>query len=183
MVRRSRCTSFPNDFPCLVPAFHADGFARFVFGGAVNMTADLDNADDKGYTEVFLLSLPAFRWFKSSATTKVRRASNTCSIIGKRQMISTSGRLPSSQSRIGLETDPWTSGIGVFDMSQLRWQNHYDAGAEDYDSPEAVKRFYSVNYREPSWSNRSLTLIFSECCDTTKFRRSLTSYCKVYWPA
>lgn len=134
------------------------------------MTADLDNADDEGYKDVFLLSLPAFRWFKSNATTEVRRSSHTCSIIGKRQMISIGGRLPSSRSRIGLESDPWTSGIGVFDMTQLRWQDHYDAGAEDYDSPEAVKRYYSANYQEPSWSNGPLASIFSECCDATKFR-------------
>jgi hypothetical protein len=88
---------------------------------------------------VYLLSLPAFRWFKANATTEVRRASHTCNLIGKRQMISIGGRLPSSRSHIGLESDPWSSGIGIFDMTLLRWQDHYDAGAEIYDTAEVVK--------------------------------------------
>lgn len=60
---------------------------RFVYGGSTNATLDLNHADETGYLNVYALSLPAFRWFKSSDTTSVRRACHTCSVIGKRQMV------------------------------------------------------------------------------------------------
>lgn len=111
---------------------------------------------------MFVLSLPAFRWFKANASTEVRRSGHTCSVIGQRQMVSIGGRLPSSRSGIGQESDPWDSGIGVFDMTLLRWQDHYDAGAEAYGTPDAVKRYYTASYEEPGWSNASLASTFSE---------------------
>lgn len=77
-------------------------------------------------------------------------------------MISIGGRLPSSRSQLGTETDPWTSGIGVFDMTRLLWQDHYDAGAEEYETPDVVKRYYTTEYHEPTWSNSSLASVFSE---------------------
>jgi len=77
-------------------------------------------------------------------------------------MISTGGRLPSSRRALGKEPDPWSSGIGIFDMTLLRWQDHYDAGAKEYDTPEPVKRYYTTSYQEPSWSNDTLASIFSE---------------------
>ena len=93
----------------------------------------------------------------------MRRASHTCNVVGKRQMISVGGRLPSSRSHIGQESDPWSSGIGIFDMTLLRWQDHYDAGAEKYDSPDLVKRYYTTDYQEPDWDNVSLASTFGKC--------------------
>ena len=141
---------------------HTDRFVSFIFGGAVNPAFDWVAPDDEGYTDVYVLSLPAFRWFKSNATASVRRASHTCSVIGKRQMISIGGRLPSSRRALGKEPDPWRSGIGIFDMTLLRWQDRYDAGAKEYDTPEPVKRYYTTSYQEPSWSNSTLKSVFSE---------------------
>jgi hypothetical protein len=77
-------------------------------------------------------------------------------------MISIGGRLPSSRHALGKEPDPWSSGIGVFDMTLLRWQDHYDADAEKYDTPGPVKRYYDTSYQEPSWSNDTLASTFSE---------------------
>ena len=141
---------------------YTDCFVRFMFGGAVNSTFDLATPDDEGYTDVYLLSLPAFRWFKANATTEVRRACHTCSVIGERQMISIGGWLPSSRSGMGQESDPWSSGIGVFDMTLSRWQDHYDAGAEKYDTPDPEKLYYTSSYQEPSWSNVTLASTFSK---------------------
>lgn len=90
---------------------HTDHFVSFIFGGAVNTAFDLASPDEEGYKDVYILSLPAFRWFKANAAVDVRRASHTCSVIGKRQMISIGGRLPSSRRSLGREPDPWSSGI------------------------------------------------------------------------
>lgn len=143
---------------------HTDHFVSFIFGGAVNTAFDLASPDDEGYKDVYIFSLPAFRWFKANATVDVRRASHICSVIGKRQMISIGGRLPSSRRALGREPDPWSSGIGIFDMTLLGWQYHYDADAdaEKYDTPDPIKRYYTTSYEEPSWCYATLASIFSE---------------------
>ncbi|GAB7330788.1 hypothetical protein MBLNU13_g02336t1 [Cladosporium sp. NU13] len=114
------------------PSWTRSHHRRFIFGGAVNPAFDLASPDDKGYKDVYVLSLPAFRWFKANATVDVRRASHTCSVIGKRQMILIGGRLPSSRRALGREPDSWSSSIGIFDMTLLHWQDHYDADAENW---------------------------------------------------
>lgn len=159
MARLPRCMSLPEIAHF---ATHTDCFVSFIFGGAVNPGFDLAAPDDEGYTDMYVLSLPAFRWFKANATASVRRASHTCSVIGKRQMISIGGRLTSSKRALGHEPDPWSSGIGIFDMSLLRWQDHYDAGAENYTTPDPVKRYYTTGYQEPDWSNNTLASMFSK---------------------
>ena len=146
----------------VLPAQRTDHFVSFIFGGAVNPAFDWASPDDEGYKDVYLLSLPAFRWFEANATVDVRGASHTCSVIGKRQMISIGGRLPSSRRALGREPDPWSSSIGIFDMTLLRWRDHYDADAEKYDTPDPIKRYYDTSYEEPSWSNATLASIFSE---------------------
>jgi hypothetical protein len=188
MARLLRCMP-PSEIA--LPAPHTDCFLRFIFGGAVNQGFDLASADDEGYMDVYILSLPAFRWFKANATASVRRASHTCIVVGKRQMISIGGRLPSNRRALGKEPDPWTSGIGIFDMSLLRWQDHYDAGAETYDTPDPVKGYYTTRYREPSQSNDTMASMFSKrrlalpnqvCLQTDFDCRTHRRICRVYRP-
>jgi len=38
--------------------------------------------------------------------------------------------------------DPWTLGIGVFDMKTLEWKDSYDARAVAYEPPDKVKQYY-----------------------------------------
>jgi hypothetical protein len=133
---------------------------RFVYGGSTNETFDLNNADNPGYLNVYTLSLPAFHWFQSTSTTPVRRACHTCSVIGNRQMVSIGGRLPSSVDTLGLEQDPWTSGIGVFDMTAFAWVDHYNAAAETYEQPDMVQQYYASEYTAPTFSDSTLASVF-----------------------
>ncbi|KAJ9604855.1 hypothetical protein H2200_010970 [Cladophialophora chaetospira] len=153
----------PRSEFCAVGAASSSGrhFEVFVYGGSTNNTYDLNAADDEGYLNVYTLSLPAFRWFKSNSTTPARRACHTCSVIGKRQMISVGGRLPSSLQALGYEQDPWASGIGVFDMTEFAWVDHYDAAAKDYVSPDVVKAYYQNNYEKPAFSDPTLASVFA----------------------
>lgn len=41
--------------------------------------------------------------------------------------------------------DVWTQGIGVFDMTAMQWKDHYDADAQPYMTPAAVKSWYAAN--------------------------------------
>ena len=49
--------------------------------------------------------------------------------------------------------DPWTQGIGVFDLTAMQWKTSYDPNAAPYITPDAVKAYYAQNGRYPaSWS-------------------------------
>ena len=39
--------------------------------------------------------------------------------------------------------DPFAKGLGVFDMTEMRWKDSYDANALAYRTPEAVKGWYA----------------------------------------
>jgi hypothetical protein len=72
------------------------GDNSFILGGSTNSTFDLEHADDDGYLNVFTLSIPAFRWFKSADSDQVRRADHSCQVIGNRQMLVIGGTQPSN---------------------------------------------------------------------------------------
>jgi hypothetical protein len=41
------------------------------------------------------------------------------------------------------DADPWTHGLGIFDMSTLKWTNTYNANAPNYEQPSMVKQYYA----------------------------------------
>ena len=46
--------------------------------------------------------------------------------------------------------DIWTLGLGVFDLSEMAWLDHYDADAAAYMTPQIVKDYYSQNGPTPA---------------------------------
>lgn len=134
--------------------------SRFVYGGAVNSSDDANKPTDDGYLKVYALSIPAFRWFMSNSSTTQRRACHACSIVGNRQMMSIGGRLVNTATTLGMQQDPWTSSIGVFDMTAFAWKDAYDPHAAAYDSPDPVKQYYSSEYQEPTWADPALAQEF-----------------------
>ncbi|KAK5058536.1 hypothetical protein LTR84_010799 [Exophiala bonariae] len=153
----------PRSEFCAVGVNSSDGssFEMFVYGGSTNVTYDQNHPGEAGYLSVYALSIPAFKWFRSESRTPVRRACHTCSIIGKRQMVSVGGRLPSTSMTLGQERDPWITGLGIFDMSEFTWAESYRADAAPYEQPKIVKDHYASSYQEPIWSNAALASIFA----------------------
>ena len=49
--------------------------------------------------------------------------------------------------------DPWPNGIGIYDLSELKWQSLYDASAESYITPTAVKAYNVAHPSPKTWSN------------------------------
>jgi len=41
--------------------------------------------------------------------------------------------------------DAWPLGLGIFDLSDMVFKDHYDAGALPYTSPNVVKRWHTEN--------------------------------------
>lgn len=58
--------------------------------------------------------------------------------------------------------DPWPSGLGIFDMSELTWKTEYSPDAAPYASPSIVKAHYgkpSKGYPQ-AWGDPDLVSIF-----------------------
>jgi hypothetical protein len=118
-----------------------------VFGGSTNLTTDVADAVDDGYMDVFVLSMPAFKWFKTDAPSESRRANHFCQVIGQGQMLVIGGRDPSHDPSLDNsfwpnDADPWTRGLNIFDMTALKWTNRYNASAKNYEQPAMVKQYY-----------------------------------------
>lgn len=133
-------------------------FEVFLYGGllAGNTVSD----------EVFVLSLPGFVFARADdpgATTA--RADHACVAVGggKRQMLSVGGTdasrgFPADFS----DPDPWAQGLGVFDMTSLRWTDGYASDATAYDTPEVVKQFYQDGgLGKVQWASDEVKNLFS----------------------
>lgn len=75
-------------------------------------------------------------------------------------MMSIGGRLVNTATSLGFEQDPWTSSIGVFDMTAFAWKDSYDPEAAAYESPNQVKQYYSSKYQTPTWADPALAKVF-----------------------
>lgn len=42
--------------------------------------------------------------------------------------------------------DPWAQGIGVFDMTALKFKDSYQAKAEAYQPAEVIREYYKVEF-------------------------------------
>lgn len=69
-----------------------------------------------------------------------------------------SDHLPAVQGNF---SDPWTFGIGVFDMTDLSWSDHYNSKAMPYEQPSVVKQYYQSRPRTPIWNDPALAEVFS----------------------
>ena len=69
-----------------------------------------------------------------------------------------SDHLPAVQ---GNYSDPWTFGIGIFDMTNLTWSDKYDSKAMPYEQSNVVKQYYQSRPRNPTWKDPALAEVFS----------------------
>lgn len=73
------------------------------------------------------------------------------------------GGLASIDPRKGwAEPDPWPYGLGVFDMTEMRWKDGYIAEEAAYESPEIVRQWYSEGHNV-TWTSEDVKLLFSKC--------------------
>jgi len=106
----------------------------FIFGG-INQRAQIT------YRDAYVLSLPGFVWTKMPDSPAGNRAEHTCVAVGKRQVLSIGGTNVYTQQ--WTEPDPAPQGLHLFDVTAMKWSNSYSADAAAYESPEAVKNWYS----------------------------------------
>jgi hypothetical protein len=129
----------------------------FVYGGRNEL---LDTAFD----DIHVLSLPGFVWRKADYESSSPRDSHACVVAGdgKRQMISFGGvdyRLKGSE--YWQDQDRFPQGLGVFDLTEMKWKTRYDAGAATYEAPEAVQSWYADGGQEDlRWSSDEVERLF-----------------------
>lgn len=127
------------------------------------MYGGMSTQSSSSSSEVYVLSLPGFVFFKASGPSTAR-ADHACVLVGRRQMLSvggTDGYLGFPDSL--LDPDPWRNGLGVFDLTSMAWSARYDAGAAAYESPAVVREWYSQGgLAAVSWSSATVQKLFAE---------------------
>lgn len=128
---------------CMVGAQGRNGsYELFVFGGA-------RRNDGEAYRDVYVLSLPAFRWFRGQ-DADAPRFFHSCEVVGNRQLLSIGGFNNNDNTSARYSgVDPWKQGLGVFDMTELEWSDGYRADALADESPQVVKDWYNEGYVHP----------------------------------
>ena len=128
----------PRVKPCSVIARAKDGssYNIYMFGGW-----NPDPNSSAGYSEMWVLSIPSFKWFLVNIGTSTMPGSPpkyeamTCYIVGGGSKMLVYGGGPSKFSFDG-ECD--RTGIHVFDMINLAWEVDYDANGGEYKVPKEI---------------------------------------------
>lgn len=110
----------------------------FVFGGT-------DKVNNQTYEDSYVLSLPGFVWHKIQAPSGGGpRSNHQCVVVAGNKMLSVGGtndnlRWPDTWTR----ADPFPHGLGILDLTELRWSSDYDSTYKAYKSPEVVRNWYA----------------------------------------
>lgn len=114
---------------------------RFMHGG--RSIAKNDSAPPRD--ELFILSLPAFRWFRANySTSSFPRSSHTCHAAKNTNQMLMIGGEGHNESDM-TSADPTNHGIAIFDMTKLAFKDSYQANAPVYEPPEMVQSYYSAD--------------------------------------
>lgn len=66
------------------------------------------------------------------------------------------------------DTDPFAQGVKVFDMTEVKWTNQWNASIPSYDLPTAVKNHYTSGNRFPgTWSDPNVKELFDPTPSST----------------
>jgi len=103
----------------------------------------------KPFDEAFVLSLPAFRWFKAEYIALHPRHSVTCNHAGGGQVITVGGSDTMQQDFSNLyqgvfkTQDPFSQGIAVFDLNQMGFRTNYSASQTVYAPNKDIQSWYN----------------------------------------
>ncbi|CAH0051758.1 unnamed protein product, partial [Clonostachys solani] len=139
----------PMDDFCTVGIQSTHGtYEIFLYGGI--------DQSGKVSSDIWVLSLPLFRWFRYTLNASEPRSNHACAIAGKRQMISVGGIDQTNSSAAWTSQDPWYNTLGVFDLADLKWKDVYDPNLGDYNTPTEIWSYYTDQYACGSILRRNL---------------------------
>ncbi len=115
------------------------------------LTGGENKRDQIRYDDAYVLSLPGFVWTKVPSQPSGKRSIASCISVGKRQVLSIGGTASG-----WTDQDPAPQGLLLFDMTDLKWKDSYDANAAAYQRATDLKTWYSNGYasagpHSPMW--------------------------------
>jgi len=127
----------------------------FVFGG-------LDKPNAQCYEDIYVLSIPGFVWHRIQAPSGGGpRHSHQCVVVGGNKMLSIGGINEfDGWPGVWLRKDPFPNGLGILDLTELKWTNNFDPTIKTYDSPDVVKNWYAQGGKV-EWSSPELKRMFA----------------------
>ncbi|KAG8527459.1 uncharacterized protein KY384_007611 [Bacidia gigantensis] len=120
----------------------------FVYGGY----GGKQGSGQTAYDTISILTLPAFQWISVPYVAQSPRFGHSCHHVGGSQILVVGGGDPSIEVSSDQSSDmyqgdirsedPNRQGLGVFEMSSLMWNDHYDASTPAYTQAVSVKNYY-----------------------------------------
>jgi hypothetical protein len=101
------------------------------------------------YDEAYVLSLPAFQWFKASYPALNPRHGVTCVPVGGGQILTVGGVDTTQNGPDNLyddvfnTADPFEQGLAIFDMNQMAFAPSYAANPPSYTGASVVQSYYA----------------------------------------
>ena len=119
-----------------------------------------------GSKNVWILSIPAFKWFLTKAEGTPRYM-HTCHIHGGK-LISIGGRAGwstewgNSTTPPSTVRDPWPGGLRGLDLNQLKWEEKIGPNYGVYDAPQEVREYNVAGswQRDLKWSSDAFRSLF-----------------------
>lgn len=99
------------------------------------------------FNSIYVLTIPGFYWTKVSDDPDHDRAEHVCVNMNDGQLITLGGlRYHAEQSEDWDSRDPFTRGIGIFNLNAFAWESYYNSDADEYRLHEDMKSWYSDGY-------------------------------------
>ncbi|ETS81449.1 hypothetical protein PFICI_06451 [Pestalotiopsis fici W106-1] len=156
-----------RDRTCLSTAHGQNGSLDiYMYGGIQKGGTDQVN---KVFDDIWILSIPAFTWFKLNVTG-TQRSWHDCVIIGS-QLVSVGGLgagVRFNESVQFNDRDEWRQGLGVLDLASMTWADGFNANSTAYESPQVVKDWYRDNdFRNNNWTSDDVKQLFTNSAKST----------------
>lgn len=99
---------------------------------------------DPSTANVWVLSLPAFRWFSiklDSEKDSSQRKGHSCVRVGS-QMIVVGGIKGDTLRSTPDEPDLFPQGLGILDLNTGTWKSEFSAKSPSYEGPRVIRDWY-----------------------------------------
>ena len=112
------------------------------------------------FDDAYVLTLPGFYWVKANYTADHPRNGLSCNAVGGGQILTIGGVDPTQNGQSNGQNngqnngytaafdtpDPFTQGIGIFDLNSLSWKGSYSAKQGLYSPAPEVQAYYDAKY-------------------------------------
>ncbi|KAK4039558.1 hypothetical protein C8A01DRAFT_36432 [Parachaetomium inaequale] len=141
----------PRSQFCVAGFENSDGGYEILLSGGYN------HRDKYYYGDSYILSLPGFVWTRVPDSPAGNRAYHHCVSVGKRQVLSIGGTKGPGWD----DADLAPQGLTLFDMTDLKWKDSYDADAAAYERAPDIKTWYTNgSFDAVEWSSDSVQRLF-----------------------